>query len=214
MLHLIEMVVAQLQRIEGRGRQSRITVGILKLSDHVLSPTRVAGNGETGHRIVRGQHPHLYQRGYRGEKAGGVAPGVCHPLGKADTLTLTGEQFGKAVHPARRSTVGWRGIDDAGVGVIHQLHRLGRRLLRETQNSQVRLVEQLAPLFHISAFLRVNHQKVQVAAAGQLLIQPRSYHAALSVNKYLWVLAHEDHPFKWCKRGGALSVPHCTPRPS
>ena len=103
------------------------------LSNHLLAPAGITGEGEAGeHRLFR-QNSHGHQGIHHADKTGGVAAGIGHPFGGFNARALTGQQFGKAVHPALRRTVGGRGIDDPGVGIDDQGHRFHRA--RQVQHS-------------------------------------------------------------------------------
>ena len=139
--------------------------------------------GEAGDRIVRGQDPQFDQGSHGGQKARGVAARVGHPLGEADALPLAREQFGKAVHPARLGAVGGGGVQDPGAGVLHQGDGLPGGVLRQAQEDQVGGVQELFPLLHVPALVRVDDEKLQVVPLGQQLVDLRAHYAAFAVDK-------------------------------
>ena len=190
MLHLIQVAVVHPQSIQAGGRKSRIPARVLKLGNHLFSPTGVARNREAGHRVVRRQHPQFHQRGCDGEKSGRMAPGIGYPLGEADALALAGEQFRKAVHPALCGPVGRGRVQQTGFGIFHQDGGLPCGLTGQAEQRQIRHVQQLLPLLHIPALLRVDEQQLQVVPPGQQGINLCPHHAAFSINKDLRFSRH------------------------
>ena len=119
-----------------------------------------------------------------------MAPRIGHPLGKADPLTLAGKQFRKAVHPALCGPVGRRCVQQTGPGVLHQGGGLPCGLAGEAEQRQIRHIQQLLPLLHIPALLRVDAQQLQVIPPGQHGSDLRPHHAAFSINKDLRFSRH------------------------
>ena len=171
--------------IEAGGVQQRAAVRGLVLGDHLLAPAGVAGEGEAGDGIVPGQNPQFGERGGGGQKTGGVAAGVGHPIGELDALALAGQQLGNAVYPALGGAVGGGGVDDPGLGVVNQGDRLFGSGVRQAEEHQVGLVQKLSAFLQVLALVLVNEQQLDVVPAAQALVDLQAGGALFPVNIYL-----------------------------
>ncbi len=97
--------------------------------------------------------------------------------------SLARQQLGEAVHPARLGAVGGGGVQNPGVGVLHQGDGLPGGVLRQTQEDQVGGVQKLLSLLHVPALVRVDDEKLQVVPLGQQLVDLRAHYAALAVDE-------------------------------
>ena len=71
-------------------------------------------------------------------------------------MALAREPLGEAVHPARLGAVGGGGVQNPGVGVLHQGDGLPGGVLRKTQEDQVGGVQELFSLLYGPALVRVD----------------------------------------------------------
>ena len=81
------------------------------------------------------------QGGCRGQEAGGVAAGISHPTGLSDDALWVLVQLREAIDPAGGGTVGGGGIDDPGVPVLNEPHRLPGGGIGQAEKHQVGRVE-------------------------------------------------------------------------
>ncbi len=112
------------------------------------------------------------QRGCRGQEAGGVAAGVSHPTGLSDDALWVLVQLREAVHPAGGGTVGGGGVDDPGVPVLNEPHRLPGGGVGQAEKHQVGRVEVFFPLRRVLALGLADAQQFDDRSAGRAA--PRS----------------------------------------
>ena len=185
-LHLRQVLVALGNAVDTGAAHLLRLVPALVLGDHLLAAAGVAGEGEAAEVRVLGQQAQLHQRRDRADKARGVAAGVGHPLGRRNGLPLPLLQLRETVDPAGSGAVGGGGVDDPGVGIVHQGHGLPGRRVRQAEKHNIRRVHELFPLLRVLALGLVDQQQVDVRPEGQPVVDLQARGALLAVNIHLW----------------------------
>jgi hypothetical protein len=79
--------------------------------------------------------------------------------------------------------VGGRGIDDAGIGIVDQRHRLFRGVIRQAKEGHIGFVDQALALGNILALVGVDFQQRDVGALGEVFIDLQAGRTFLAVDK-------------------------------
>ena len=141
-LHFRDVLVGQAQAINARHRLGIVgAVAVLEFRDHALAAAGIAGDAIGGEREIRRDETGAHQRPHDGQKAGGPAAGIAHPLRRGDALIAVRLQFGEAEVPALRHPVGGGGVDHPGGGIVDQGDGFARRLVRQAQDHQIGRVQ-------------------------------------------------------------------------
>ena len=103
--------------------------------------------------------------------------------GRSSAMKAVEWQFGNAESPAGRDAVRGAGVDDAGVGVGHEGHRLAGRRVGQAQEGHVGGVQQACALGRVLALVGVDLQHLDVTARGQVLVDAQAGRAFLAVDE-------------------------------
>ena len=121
------------------------------------------------------------QQGYA---PAGITAGVADPFGVPDAVSLAGVQFGHAENPVRVRPVGDGGIDDPGLRVVDQRHRLARSVFGQAENGQIGTVQHLSPGRRVLAGFLGQAESFQVIPPLQPLLDLQAGGAFLAVDEY------------------------------
>ena len=185
LLHLRQVLVGETQGVRGRAVQPGVPVRVLILGNHLLPAAGVAGQRPAGQGVVRRDYAVLDQRSHTGQKPGGVATGVRHPLRRLDGLLLPLFQLRKAVHPIGMGAVGGGAVNHSGILVVDEGHRLHRGGVGQAEKDQISRVEEPSPLLCVLPLGRVDEEELNVLPLSQTVINLESCGTLLAVDVYL-----------------------------
>ena len=156
-----------------------------RVGNHPLAAARVARERITGERVVGGHEACLYEGRRGGDEARGVAARVGDALARGDGGALALRELGEAVGPVGGRAVRRGGVDDAGVGVLHETHGLAGRVVGQAEEHDVSGVDEALALVEVVALVLVDAQQLQVVARADAVEDLQAGRAALAIDVYL-----------------------------
>ena len=134
-----------------------------------------------------GHQAQFYQRGHRGNKAGGVAAG--HGYAGGGFQRLAGVvQFRQAIGPAGSRAVGRGGVQHTDIGP-QQRHHLAGGIVRQAEEREVTLIDHRRAGVYVLAFGLGNMQNRELRPFGQTVRNAQPGCTGTAVNKD-FILSH------------------------
>ncbi len=180
--HFRDMLVLQVQAVDPGAIQGLIPALPLIFRDHFFAAAAVARQGKGADQAVLRQDAHAHQGRAAGDKAGGVAAGICQQAGAADLIPLALAQLRQAVDPVRIRAVGGGGVNKTHPVALRQFHRFLRRRIGQAEENDVRGVDQAAPLIFVLPLIFIDQQKLNIVSGGKAVIDLQAGGAFLAVN--------------------------------
>ena len=181
----------QVQAIDARHRLAIIGRGLVfEFRNHAFAAAGIAGDAVYGDGEIRWHQTGAHQWPYDGQKAGRPAAGIAHPLGGRDAVIAVHFQFRETIGPARRDTMSTGGVDHPHSGIVDQGDGLLRRLIGQTQDHQVGIVQRGFACRRILAVGIGQGDQRKFAAARQTLADFQPGGAGGAVDEDFCLLAH------------------------
>ena len=111
-----------------------------------------------------------------------MAAGVGHEAGRPNGLLRVLVQLREAVHPAGGGPVGGGCVNNPGIGIFDEAHRLRRGGVRQAEKYQIGLVDEPSALLQILAFILADAQQLDIVPAAQAFIDLQAGCALLTVD--------------------------------
>ena len=172
----------------GAGRVQR-GIGALGfiLGNHLFAAARVAGQAGAVQQRGLGHQAQFYQRGHRGNKAGGMAAGHGH-TGSGAQGFAGAVQFRQAVGPAGSRAVGRGGVQHTDIRP-QQRHHLAGGIVRQAEEGEVALIDDRRAGVDILAVSLGNRQDREFRPLGQTVRNAQPGGAGAAIYKNL-ILSH------------------------
>lgn len=139
--------------------------------NHGFAAAAVSRQAVSGEGIIGSNDTQMHQWICRRNEPCGVTAGVGNAFGLDDGFSVCRRKFREAVSPTFCRSVSGAGINDAGIGVFHQMYGFFCRRVRQAKENNIRQIHEPFPFGFVFSFFFCDEQQFHAVVVGQLFLK-------------------------------------------